>query len=305
MLKDRLLSSVVLLSVVGLLLWLDLRYPLWGVGGLWLLPLLLALTIGTAADICRLLQGANRLVDSRVTILAAVVVPVFACVPYLWEVQALDYPADCPVGRLGWVAVGAFAAIAIVLVAEMRRYGRGPAGAIDRVQAGVFVALYTGLPMAMLVAVRNLHGDGWGLAALITLIAATKSCDAGAYGSGKLLGRHKLIPRLSPGKTWEGAIGGVLLSVVVAYGCVHFLFPAMGAKLFASPPWWGPGVLGAVCALSGMAGDLAESLIKRDTGAKDSGTTLPGLGGVWDVTDSLIAASVPGFLCFAAGLAGT
>ncbi|QEG42206.1 phosphatidate cytidylyltransferase [Roseimaritima ulvae] len=304
MLKDRLLSSAVLLSLVSVLLWLDARHPLLGVAGLWLLPLLLLLTVGTAMDICRLLIGANRLVNKPVTLIAAAMVPLFACIPYLWELGSAAYPADCPVGRVGWIAVGAFAAIALVLVTEMFQYGRGPAGATERVQAGGFVAIYVGVPMAMLVAVRNLNDGNWGLVALITLIAVTKSCDAGAYFTGRLIGRHKLIPRLSPGKTWEGSIGGVSLSVGVAYGCVHLLFPAAGVLFTTPPPVWGPLVLGIVCATAGSLGDLAESLIKRDTGAKDSGSTLPGLGGVWDVTDSLIAASVPGFLCFAAGLAG-
>lgn len=82
-----------------------------------------------------------------------------------------------------------------------------------------------------------------------------------------------------------------------------WLFPAL-SETAQTPPWWGPVVLGTVCAVAGMFGDLAESLIKRDSGVKDSGGLLPGMGGVWDVTDSLIGASLPAFLCFAAGVAG-
>ncbi len=152
----------------------------------------------------------------------------------------------------------------------------------------------------------------WGLAALLTTIAVTKSTDAGAYFSGKTLGKHKLIPRLSPGKTREGAVGGILTATIVAFGCLQWLFPAVAgaaAGPVATPsipgidqPLWGALVLGPLLALTGMVGDLAESLIKRDSGAKDSGNWLPGLGGVWDVTDSLIAAVMPAFLCFAAGV---
>ncbi len=69
-------------------------------------------------------------------------------------------------------------------------------------------------------------------------------------------------------------------------------------------PHWGALLLGPTLAIAGMVGDLAESLFKRDSGVKDSGNLLPGLGGVWDVTDSLIAASVPAFFCFALGVGG-
>jgi phosphatidate cytidylyltransferase len=140
----------------------------------------------------------------------------------------------------------------------------------------------------------------------------TKSADAGAYFTGKTLGRHKLIPRLSPGKTWEGAIGGIVTSTLVALACLTWLFPessnapgsAPSIALLASP-LWGALLLGPLLSLSGMVGDLAESLVKRDAGAKDSGDWLPGLGGVWDVTDSLIAAAMPAFLCFSAGVGAT
>ncbi len=207
-----------------------------------------------------------------------------------------------------------FTGIFLILGTEMCQYGKGPEGAVERTCNGVFVALYVGLPMALLVALRDLGSGNWGLAALLTTIAVTKSTDAGAYFTGKTIGRHKLIPRLSPGKTWEGAVGGIVTATIVAFVCLRWLFPAIsgGASPPMSPPsiqalsqpFWGAAVLGPLLALSGMVGDLAESLVKRDCHAKDSGSLLPGLGGVWDVTDSLIAAVLPAFLCFAAGVAG-
>jgi phosphatidate cytidylyltransferase len=185
---------------------------------------------------------------------------------------------------------------------------------MERACHGVFVSMYVGLPLALLVALRGLGSGNWGLAALLTTIAVTKSTDAGAYFTGKSIGRHKLIPRLSPGKTWEGAIGGIVTAMIVAFVCLRWLFPAIssgGSPPLPSPsiamlshPVWGAMCLGLLLAVSGMIGDLAESLVKRECGAKDSGNLLPGLGGVWDVTDSLIAAILPAFLCFAAGVAG-
>ncbi|EMI43841.1 phosphatidate cytidylyltransferase [Rhodopirellula sp. SWK7] len=141
--------------------------------------------------------------------------------------------------------------------------------------------------------------SNWGLAALLSMIAITKSTDAGAYFTGKSIGRRKLIPRLSPGKTWEGSIGGVVVATLVAAACIAFLFPAISGP-DSAPPLGLALVLGPLLAICGMVGDLAESLVKRACGAKDSGNLLPGLGGVWDVTDSLIFASLPAFLCFAA-----
>ena len=149
---------------------------------------------------------------------------------------------------------------------------------------------------------------------MLTTIAVTKAADTGAYASGKTLGKHKLVPRLSPGKTREGAVGGILTATIVAFVCLQWLFPALaeaGSQPSETPsipgidqPFWGALVLGPLLALVGIIGDLAESLVKRSCDAKDSGNLLPGMGGVWDVTDSLIATIMPAFLCFAMGIGG-
>ncbi|NND96830.1 MAG: phosphatidate cytidylyltransferase [Pirellulaceae bacterium] len=342
MLKDRLKTSAVLISIVAVLLHMDAHHSVPGAQGLWLLPLLLFFGLGTASDISQLLAGSGRPIRRGPTLVATAMVTLSAYLPSLWPLFGSAYPVNCPVGRLGWIVIAAIAGVFWILVSEMRRYGREPkesdatstpptpptpsgsvanSGTIERTSAGVFVSLYVGLPMALLVALRTMngstHGDNWGLAALLTMIAVTKSTDAGAYFSGKafggkLLGKEKLIPRLSPGKTREGAVGGIVTATIVAFVCLAWLFPAISgpvpetappASIAAlSVPIWGALVLGPILAVSGMVGDLAESLVKRDSGAKDSGNWLPGLGGVWDVTDSLIAAVMPAFLCFAAGV---
>jgi len=306
LLRDRLMSASILIAIVVLLLWLDHCHPLMQIHGLWLAPLLFAFTLGTALDVTRLLIASGRLIDRRSVLLATVLVAFSAYVPVMWPLTGDAYPADCPIGRHGWILIAAVAATFIIVVRQMAQYDASRRGeALERTLAGVFVSCYIGIPMAILVVIRGLGDPGWGLAALITTIMVTKSADAGAYFAGKMLGRHKLIPHLSPGKTWEGAAGGVLTAIAVSYGCLFGMIPAL-----ASTPdtvgvaIWGPIVLGIVCAVTGMIGDLAESLVKRETGVKDSGQTLPGLGGVWDVTDSLIAAVVPAWVILAAGLAG-
>ena len=335
MLKDRLKTSAVLISIIVALIYLDMHFSLPGAEGLWLVPMLLFFALGTASDISNLLAGSGRPIRRGSTLVATAMVTLSACIPLMWGLAAATYPVGCPVGRLGWIVIAAVGGMFWILLSEMRTYGlplvesgltsksdstssSKNSGTIERTCAGVFVSLYVGLPMALLVALRSMntstHSGNWGLAALLTMIAVTKSTDAGAYFSGKALGRNKLIPRLSPGKTREGAIGGIVTATIVAFLCLNWLFPWIAGPIskgapapsiaFFANPFVGALVLGPTLAVSGMIGDLAESLVKRDTQAKDSGNWLPGLGGVWDVTDSLIAAIMPAFLCFAAGVGG-
>ena len=111
------------------------------------------------------------------------------------------------------------------------------------------------------------------------LILVTKSGDIGAYFVGTRLGRHSLIPRISPKKTVEGAVGGLAISVIASLACATFL------PLFSLMDLL---ILGILLGVLAQIGDLSESLIKRDCEVKDSGRTLPGLGGVLDAVDSLL-----------------
>jgi phosphatidate cytidylyltransferase len=126
-------------------------------------------------------------------------------------------------------------------------------------------------------------GEVPGAMLLLWVIAVTKFSDMGAYITGSLIGRHKMIPHVSPGKTWEG-FGGALAFAQLA-GCGLFaLFPGPLAVLGG----WGHVVgLGFILALLAVVGDLAESVIKRALEAKDSGRMLPGIGGALDLIDSL------------------
>lgn len=111
--------------------------------------------------------------------------------------------------------------------------------------------------------------------------------DSGAYCSGSLFGKHKLFPRISPGKTWEGSIGGAILVLAVA-ALIHYFFPNIESELGLSVlQWMG---LGLVIVVFGTWGDLVESLFKRTLGIKDSGNILPGHGGMLDRFDSSLMA---------------
>ena len=111
--------------------------------------------------------------------------------------------------------------------------------------------------------------------------------DTGAYISGSLLGRHKLFPRISPGKSWEGSIGGGLLVLAVAALVGYLANSSEGGHTLSIPAWMG---LGLVVVFFGTWGDLVESLFKRTLGIKDSGNLLPGHGGMLDRFDSSLMA---------------
>jgi len=139
--------------------------------------------------------------------------------------------------------------------------------------------VYLGLMFGFLLAIRR-HHSVW---TVLWVLLVTKSCDIGAYFTGRAIGRHKLIAWLSPGKTWEGLMGGLVLAAGVG---------ALGAWLLQSRgitdgPSVGLGAFaGVLFGCVGQAGDLMASMLKRDVGVKDSGSSLPGMGGLIDVLDS-------------------
>jgi phosphatidate cytidylyltransferase len=118
---------------------------------------------------------------------------------------------------------------------------------------------------------------------LIYFLVVTKFSDTGAYLTGSVIGRHKLIPRVSPGKTWEGFGGAILFSTLASLAFAHFA----GHRLLGMN-WGHAVVLGVLLSVSAVLGDLIESLFKREAGVKDSGRFLPGIGGILDVLDSIL-----------------
>jgi phosphatidate cytidylyltransferase len=156
--------------------------------------------------------------------------------------------------------------------------------------AGAFAVIYVGVPLGLLVATHASHG--W--PATVLLIASVAVSDTAQYYTGRLLGRHALAPTVSPKKTVEGALGGVVFGML-------FMVLAGGRALPAASPAQLALLGGAVVAL-GICGDLFESQIKRLAGAKDSGTIIPGHGGVLDRIDALLFAA-PAFAFYVGVLA--
>ena len=114
-------------------------------------------------------------------------------------------------------------------------------------------------------------------------ILVTKFSDTGAYVVGSLIGRHKMIPRISPGKTWEGFVGAIALSTVASVAFAHFFGSKMAGMNLRHAI-----ILGIILSVTAVIGDLIESLFKREAGVKDSGRFFPGIGGILDLLDSLL-----------------
>jgi phosphatidate cytidylyltransferase len=142
-------------------------------------------------------------------------------------------------------------------------------------------ALYTGGLLGyapLLAALPAQPGGGGGAIWLLLVLLGTAACDTGAYFVGSAIGRHKLIPHISPGKTWEGLLGGVLGGLLAALALSGLLGLSLAQAL----------ALGLLICAAAVCGDLSESFIKRAVGVKDSGHLIPGHGGILDRVDSIL-----------------
>lgn len=217
------------------------------------------------------------------------------------------YEPDASIGAASLLALVTLCVLALAI--WLRGVGGKPIGGVSTT---LFGAAYTGGMLSFAYGIRyheyafapaaiGLGGRAFNLASggllLLIPLLATWASDTGAYAVGRLIGRHKLIPSVSPGKTVEGAFGGLAGSVLVVWALTHwFLRP--GAHLDFR--WRPVGVIlfGVIVSVAAQIGDIAESLLKRDAGVKDSSTLIPGHGGVLDRVDSLLFVLPVSYVCF-------
>jgi phosphatidate cytidylyltransferase len=174
-------------------------------------------------------------------------------------------------------------ALAGVLVQQRWRFGVG--GALANCGISCFTMLYLGGLSAFVLGIRLDHG----LWPTLMFFFVVKSSDIGAYTFGRLFGRHKFAPNISPGKTWEGMAGAAAFAAIISLAFAS-IFDIMG--------FW-PALAFAVCtAFVGQLSDLTESMLKRDAGQKDSSNRVPGFGGILDVIDSPLFAAPVAYVFF-------
>lgn len=278
---DDLLDQVDLTGTVWQSLFLGRTYlP----AGLPMLAMILAMIILASRELCRIFHAENVAADPFMVGLSA-------CIGCLL-VYILPYTMDSQ----QTIAVYASFMVGIFVLSLVRHsWRRQPDGAVTVAAVTMFALIYLGALPGFYLAIRRWH-SAW---IILAIILVTKSCDIGAYFTGRAIGRTKLIPWLSPGKTWEGLVGGVftsaLLAVVFTAIANHYNFFGQwevhnGPRTYEryDLPLWYAFLAGVVLGLVGVVGDLTASLFKRDAGIKDSGRSIPGFGGVLDVVDSPI-----------------
>lgn len=191
-------------------------------------------------------------------------------------------------GSLGTAMIAFSLSILVVFLAGAARYKK-PGHTMETAGAELLGIAYVGVLLAVTAQLRWVAGASAGYLVLASLVIAAKFGDIGGYTFGRLFGKKKLVPTLSPGKTWAGAWGALGTSSLACATWLHF-----GPQLFfddATPCPFGWSLLyGAIIGVVGLVGDLAESLIKRDVEKKDSAELLPGFGGLLDLLDSVIFA---------------
>lgn len=294
-------AAAILCPLIGLLI-ADFKWNL-GTPGIWLAPLGLVIGLLASGEVLDLLRTPGHRPRTWVVFVGVALIYVSACLPMAWDFAGVPYPPDCPFGKLGLPLTATAAAMVLAFVAEMRRFA-APGGAIVNLSLSMLVTLYIGLSMAFVSILRQFHSNAWGMAALVSVVFIVKLSDTGAYAVGKTLGRRKLTPRLSPGKTVEGAVGGLVTAILASWLFFVLIAPRITGEAPSQQLWWRATLYGGLLGIVAMIGDLGESLIKRDVQRKDSSSWLPGLGGVLDIMDSLFFAGPLAYVAFATGLVG-
>lgn len=289
--------AVVTAAAAGIfagLCWADATGLLGAPPAWWLAPVAALLGWGSAAE-------AMRMAAARGVAGTGPIVPAATAAVPLAAVAVAAVPARSgPVADVGWAAVAVVTAVAVSLIVEVARYRPG-GGGLARVAAGSLAVVAIGLPLAFMASLRLLwvaDGEESRLASLlplVSMVAVVKGADVAAYVVGSLLGRHRMAPLVSPGKTWEGAVAALVAAVVIAWLAIEWLGQSVRR------PWGGWPVYGVAVGAAGMLGDLAESLVKRELAAKDSGRSLGGLGGFLDLVDAALFAAPVAWLLWVLG----
>jgi phosphatidate cytidylyltransferase len=304
MLKWRLiLGTVFVVGLVGLC-WLD-----WHAArpGIWLLPLAIVAALLGAGELVAMYRKRGHEPLAWAVYIGTLLTVLAAALPGLWP----DAATKTPFIGVAWIALGFAASMLVAFAGELRKFDGTRRSTIE-IALAVFAIAYAGALTGFLVQMRLLDGDGrLGMFALVTLIATVKMSDIGQYTAGRLFGKHKLAPVVSPGKTWEGLFGGFVFAGVTSWVLFNWGYDWFGlpwsGRWGESATWMVPlssSAYAAALTVAGVTGDLTESMLKRDAGVKDSSSWMPGFGGVLDLLDSLLGAAPVAYLFWAMGWVG-
>jgi len=285
MLGPRLLIGPILIAALVGILVLDTRF---GPAAPCLCVLAILLGVRSAWELVQLLRV--RSFEPSLALVTACTVFVIA-VNWLPRVCNLSC---CNVSGTGLSALGpAMLAYSLSVMAVLARgcvRYREPGRTIETLGAELLIIAYAGILLSLTAQLRWVRGDALGYLPLGSLVVATKCGDIFAYTFGRLFGKKKLVPLLSPGKTWAGAWGALGGAAVGSVLFFQFVTPLVLTDRHPAA-WYWAAIFGAVIGFAGLVGDLCESLIKRDVGQKDSAPLLPGFGGLLDILDSVIYAA--------------
>jgi len=302
--------GVLIIAFVIGLAWLDFciyhglaRDIVWLPKGIILLPAYLICLMLLTREVLRILNAAGLHPHPPSVYLGNLFIAISCWIANVIQQHNLEV-LENTTSRGGWEWAATASIIALLAVAggvilafaaEMRRYSH-PGGVTINLAGAVFTFAYLGLLSCFMI---QLH-MAYGIWAILSLVVVTKMCDTGAFTFGKLFGRYRITPGLSPGKTLEGAIGGLLFACVGAWLWFAIVPPLFGKEV--ATPLLGWALFGLAVALAGMVGDLAGSLIKRDSKMKDSGQAVPGFGGVLDIFDSILMAAPVAYVFWVFGI---
>ena len=292
MLAKRMTTGLTLVAVFLVVLGADELmapwFPLWG------LTVVLAIT-ACSRELVGLL-GATTAKPSGNAVYGGLLVLVAAnWLPHVVDQigRMMHYPgvevahdALAPIHVMGWTLWAFVAVVMATFVSQGIQFRHGRA-TMATISGTVLAIAYLGLLGGFIIQMRWLEGRFHGLVPLATLVAAAKGADTGAYTLGRIAGRHKLWPALSPNKTIEGAVGGLIFGVAFVLAITAIARYILHASTLS---WLAAVGFGVVVSIAAQLGDLMESMIKRDCAQKDASDTLPGFGGVLDVIDSLLFA---------------
>ena len=297
--RKRLTLGPILIAVLLAGLWLDqaiegmpwpIDLPMLGFNGsappgVIVLPVMLLIG-GLGGRELAIMLKAKGVHASRLTLTFAAITGLLASTPLFANLSSGSGPHASGLPGDGSAGLASVAAAMVLVGIVHHARTRNSQGAMLSIGAVLFAFVYLGLTFGFLLRIRFEH-SAW---VLVWVIATVKACDIFAYFTGKAIGRRKLILWLSPGKTWEGLVGGLIGSAVVG-GCGLALLTYFSSFNPGGSPWTAAlagAIGGAAMGLVGQLGDLMASMMKRDAGLKDSSSLLPGFGGVLDLVDSPI-----------------